>query len=161
MAQPLVNSPCWFPLTTPLTPECLLLTWNPSSLRGAILVHPGPRLHVNWPPPPHSIFPPPNGSPNSIVRPLKTTLRHRLHIVRNTYSSLPLLIDSNSKPGSFIGQRWSRWSWARCYSSHLNFLFGLTQCHWKTRPNLQPQIWGKTFCLYLSPTNHMKLSFKK
>jgi hypothetical protein len=28
-------------------PESPLLTWNPSSLRGAILVHPGPRLLVN------------------------------------------------------------------------------------------------------------------
>jgi hypothetical protein len=76
-----------------------------------------------------------------------------------TYSSLPLLIGPNSKPGSFIGHRWSRWSWARCYSSHLNFLFGLTQFQWKTRPNLQPQILGN--CLYLPRTNPMKLSFKK
>jgi hypothetical protein len=40
--NPLTNS-----LITPLVPESLLLTWNPSFLCGAILVHPGPRLLVN------------------------------------------------------------------------------------------------------------------
>ncbi len=89
MAQPLLtplaSSPCQFPLITPFVPEFLLLTWKPSFLCGAILVHPGPRLIVNWPPPPHSLFPPPNGFPNSIVRPSKTTSRHWLHLVRNTY----------------------------------------------------------------------------
>ncbi len=69
---------------TPFVPESLLLTWNPSFLCGAILIHPGPRLLVNWPPPPHSLFPPPNGFPNSIVCLSKTTSRHRLHLVRNT-----------------------------------------------------------------------------
>ncbi len=76
-------TPWWLPLIAPLVLQSLLLTWNPSFLCGAILVHPGPRLLVNWPPPPHSLFPPPNGSPNSIVRPSKTTSRHRLHLVRN------------------------------------------------------------------------------
>ncbi len=84
MAQPLVNFSCQFPSTTPLSSESLLLTWNPSSLRGAILIRPGPRLPVNWPAPPHSLFPPPNGFPNSIVRLSKMTSRHRLHLVRNT-----------------------------------------------------------------------------
>ncbi len=46
------------PLIIPLLPESLLLTWNPSFLYGAILVHPCPRLLVNWPPPPHTLFPP-------------------------------------------------------------------------------------------------------
>jgi hypothetical protein len=30
-----------------LIPLALLLNWKPSSLRGAILVHPGPRLLIN------------------------------------------------------------------------------------------------------------------
>ncbi len=47
------------PLITPLVPGSLSLTWNPSFLCGTILVHPGPRLLVNWPLPPHSLFPPP------------------------------------------------------------------------------------------------------
>jgi hypothetical protein len=51
------------PLITPLVPKFLSLTWNHSFLCGAILVHPGPRLLVNWPPPspfpPYSLFPPP------------------------------------------------------------------------------------------------------
>jgi hypothetical protein len=67
---PLANSLCWFPLTIPLSPESLLLSWNPSSLRGAILVHPGPRLLVNWPPPSHClpipISHPPRVSPNQL-----------------------------------------------------------------------------------------------
>ncbi len=33
-------------------PESLLLTWNPSFACGATPVHSGPRLLVNWPPPP-------------------------------------------------------------------------------------------------------------
>jgi hypothetical protein len=53
------DSPWQIPLITPLVPESLSLTWNPSFLCGVILVHPGPRLLVNWPPPPHSLFPPP------------------------------------------------------------------------------------------------------
>ncbi len=44
---PLANSPCQFPLLLPLFLESLLLTWNPSSLRGAVPVHPGLRLLVN------------------------------------------------------------------------------------------------------------------
>jgi hypothetical protein len=57
--SPLDNSSWQLPLITPLVPEPLSLTWNPSFLCGAILVHPGPRLLVSWPPPPHSLFPPP------------------------------------------------------------------------------------------------------
>ncbi len=49
-------------LITPLVPKSFSLTWNPSFLCGAIIVHPGPRLLVNWPPPPHSLFPPPTVS---------------------------------------------------------------------------------------------------
>ncbi len=88
MAQPLVlpiaGFPCQFPLLIPLSPKSLLLTWNPSSLRGATLVHPGPRLLVNWPTPPHSESPSPQGFPKSVERPSKTTSQHRLHIVQNT-----------------------------------------------------------------------------
>ncbi len=58
-------------------------------------VHLGPRLLVNWPPPPHSIlipspfpphsnFPTPRGFPKWIVRLTKTTSRLRLHRVRNS-----------------------------------------------------------------------------
>ncbi len=53
-------------------------------------VHPGPRLLVNWPPPPHSLpipphskFPSPQGIPNLVMRPAKTTSRSQLYIVRN------------------------------------------------------------------------------
>jgi hypothetical protein len=80
-----------------LSHKSLLLTWDPSSLRGAILVHPGPRLLVNWPPPPHSlpvpISRPPRVSPKLTMRPSKTTSRLRLHLVRNKYNSTSVLFD--------------------------------------------------------------------
>jgi hypothetical protein len=91
LLTPLVISPCQFPFV----PETLLLTWNPSFLCGAILVHPGPRLLVNWPPPPHSNFPPPRVSPNQLLRPSKTTSRPRLHIIRNTNAHPSLQIKKN------------------------------------------------------------------
>ncbi len=53
------RNPLIFPLIAPLVHGSLSLTWNPSFLCGAIHVHPGPRLLVNWPPLPHSLFPPP------------------------------------------------------------------------------------------------------
>ncbi len=69
------NSPCtWVPLTYL---ESLLFVWcdprPPWSQVACKLTSPSP-FH----------FPAPNGSPNSIVRPFKTTSRHRLHIVRNS-----------------------------------------------------------------------------
>ncbi len=75
------------PLITPLVPKFLSLTWNHSFLCGAILVHPGPRLLVNWPTPspfpPYSLFPPPT-VPQSSYAPSTTTSRHRLHLVWNS-----------------------------------------------------------------------------
>jgi hypothetical protein len=87
MAQFLVISLAGFPLPIPLANSLFLL--NPSYLLGipplvwCDPVHPGPRLLVNWPPPPHSNFPTPRGFPKSIVRLTKTTSRSRLDIVRN------------------------------------------------------------------------------
>jgi hypothetical protein len=47
------NSPfAWWTLPVP---ESLLLTWNHSFACGATPVHSGPRLLVNWPPPPLSL----------------------------------------------------------------------------------------------------------
>jgi hypothetical protein len=72
------------------------LSSNPSYLLGipplvwCDPVHPGPRLLVNWPPPPHSNFPSPQGIPSLIVCPTKTISRSRLHIVRNMYPRLIL-----------------------------------------------------------------------
>ncbi len=93
LITPLDNSPWyspWYlPLITPLVPEPLSLTWNPSFLCGAILVHPGPRLLVNWPSPPHSLpipFSHPQRFPNPIMRPSTTTSRHRLQLVRHNTS---------------------------------------------------------------------------
>ncbi len=86
LITPLVNLPFgWRPS---LVPESLSLTWNPSFLRGAILVHPGPRLLVNWPPPflpsPFS-FPAPQRFPISIMCLSTMTSRYRLHIVQYTH----------------------------------------------------------------------------
>ncbi len=69
-----LNNPLITPLIIPLLPEepssfpeFLLLIWNPSFACGAIPVHSGPRLLVNWPLPPSSVPPHshflPNGSP--------------------------------------------------------------------------------------------------
>ncbi len=84
MAQPLVNFSCQFPSTTPLSPESLLLTWNPSSLRGAILVRPGPRLLVNWPPHPHSLLPPPQWFPQFNCAPFSDDITTPTSLNRNT-----------------------------------------------------------------------------
>jgi hypothetical protein len=81
---PLVISFCQFPLPIPpctrdpLTYlESLLSMWcdprPPWSQVACKLTSPSPFS-------PHSLFPPPNGFPNSIVRPSKTTSRHRLHL---------------------------------------------------------------------------------
>jgi hypothetical protein len=89
--NPLIT-PWWIPLVIPLlpeepspVPESLLLTWNPSFACGAIPVHSGPRLLVNWPLPPFSFPPhshfPPRWFPNPIMCPPMTTSRPRLHIV--------------------------------------------------------------------------------
>ncbi len=92
MAQSPVIPLAGFPLLIPLAN--FLLPLNPSYLLGipplvwCDPVHPGPRLLVNWPPPPHSlpipISRPPRGFPKSIVRLTKTTSWSRLHIVRNS-----------------------------------------------------------------------------
>jgi hypothetical protein len=60
---------------------------------GAIPVHSGPRLLVNWPPPPlsHPIpFSRPQRFPIPIMCPSTTTLWHRLHIV--WYSPIKLFL---------------------------------------------------------------------
>jgi hypothetical protein len=83
---PLVNFPFgWRPS---LVPWSLSPTWNPSFLCGEILVHPGSRLLVNWPPPPLSLPIPishPQRFPIPIMCPSTTTSRHRLHIVRYSF----------------------------------------------------------------------------
>jgi hypothetical protein len=81
MAQFPVNSPCQLPLIHPFyllgIPHSV---WcdpcPPWSQVACKLTSPSPF-------PPHSLFPLPNGFPNSIVHPSKTTSRHRLHLVRN------------------------------------------------------------------------------
>ncbi len=96
MAQSFVIPLAGFPLLIPLAN--FLLPSNPSYLLGipplgwCDPVHPGPRLLVNWPPPPHPLhIPSPTqipiipGFPRSIVRPAKTTSRSRLHIVQNKF----------------------------------------------------------------------------
>ncbi len=84
---PLANSPCWFPwqLPFPWVPptylESLLSAWcDPRPPWSQVAC----KLTSLSPFPPHSNFPTPHGLPKSIVRPSKTTSRHRLHIVRNT-----------------------------------------------------------------------------
>ncbi len=79
LLTPFDNSPC---TRVPLTYlESLLSVWcdprPPWSQVAGKLTSPSP-----FP------FPAPNGSPNSIVRPPKTTSRHQLHLVRkNTFIS--------------------------------------------------------------------------
>ncbi len=84
---PLFNFPFAWPPSLVL--KSLSLTWSPSFVCGAIPVHSGPRLLVNWPPPSLSLpilpFPFPNGFPSPIMCPSTTTSRHRLHIVQYTY----------------------------------------------------------------------------
>ncbi len=92
---PLIT-PWWIPLVIPLlpeepspVPESLLLTWNPSFACGAIPVHSGPRLLVNWPLPPspfppHSHFPP-WWFPIPIMCPSTMTSLPRLHIAGYTF----------------------------------------------------------------------------
>ncbi len=81
---PLVNLPFgWRPS---LVPESVSLTWNHSFLCGAILVHPGLRMLVNWPPPPHSLpipFSFPQRFPIPIISPSTTTSWHQLHLVQH------------------------------------------------------------------------------
>jgi hypothetical protein len=62
MSEACGTIPLLIPLVIPLCLESpspvhepLLLTWNPSFAHGAIPVHSGPRLLVNWPPPPPSL----------------------------------------------------------------------------------------------------------
>jgi hypothetical protein len=84
-------SPCFFLLSIPLANS--LFSLSPSYLLGipplvwCDPVHLGPRLLVNWPPPPHSNFPTPRGFPKSTVCPTKTTSRSRLYIVWNNVNS--------------------------------------------------------------------------
>ncbi len=91
MAQSLVISLAGVPLLFPLANSSL--SSNPSYLleippfAWCDPIHPGPRLLVNWPPPPHSKFPSPLGIPNLIMRPAKTTSRSRLYIVWNSVNS--------------------------------------------------------------------------
>ncbi len=80
LLTPLVSSPCQLSLITPFVIESLLLTWNPSFLCGGILIHPGPRLLVNWPPPPHSLFLPPTVPPIQVC-----TLLRRHHYTNFTW----------------------------------------------------------------------------
>jgi hypothetical protein len=101
-AQSLVIPLAVFPLPFPLANSSL--SSNPSYLHGippfvwCDPVHPGLRLLVNWPPPPHPLpilspFPPhsipspisqsPLGFPQINSAPTKTTSRSRLYIVRN------------------------------------------------------------------------------
>ncbi len=85
MAQYPFYYPCWFPFAI-LLYQFLLLTWNPSfdvvlscppwSQVARKLTSPSPFLSL-------SKFPSPQGIPSLIVRPIKTTSRSRLHIVRN------------------------------------------------------------------------------
>jgi hypothetical protein len=81
-------SPCWFPFA--ISPcqflpflKSLLLTWNPSSC----VVRSRPpwsqvarKLTSPSPFPPHSKFPSPQGIPNLIMRPTKTTSRSQLYM---------------------------------------------------------------------------------
>jgi hypothetical protein len=88
---PLDNSP--FPRVPPTYLESLLFVWcdprPPWSQVARKLTSPSPF-------PPHSIFPPSNGSPNVIVRPFKMTSPHRLHIVRNSKDLNFLVCDNAS-----------------------------------------------------------------
>jgi hypothetical protein len=119
--SPLIT-PWWIPLIIPLlpeepspVPESLLLTWNPFFACGAIPVHSGPRLLVNWPLPPSSFPPhphfPPQWFPNPNMCPPKTTSRPRLHIVGYSYPlptiSRKLLAVTVSSPSPISLIDWS------------------------------------------------------
>ncbi len=96
-------SPCWFPSANspcqfPPFLESLLLGILPLVWCDPVL--PGPRLLVDWPPPPHSLpiqISRPPGVPQINCAPTKTTSRSRLYIIWNTSGSpmdvlpLPLL----------------------------------------------------------------------
>jgi hypothetical protein len=92
-------------LITPLVPESLSLTWNPSFLCGAILVHPGPRLLVNCSPPPHSLFPPPtvpqsNYAPfyNDITTPTSLSSAHKFYpTCFSLYIKIGTFVDNSFK----------------------------------------------------------------
>jgi hypothetical protein len=96
MAQLLVIPLASFPLLFSLANSSL--SSNPSYLLGippfmwCNPVHPGPRLLVNWPLPPHSKFPSPQGIPSLIVRLTKTTSRSRLRIVQNNGDQFSMFI---------------------------------------------------------------------
>jgi hypothetical protein len=104
MTQFLVFPLAGSPLPSPLATCNSLFLLNPSYLLGipplvwCDPVHPGPRLLVNWPPPPHSNFQTPRGFPKSIVCLTKTTSRSRLHIVRNT----PLVMSLSPHSHTFV-----------------------------------------------------------
>ncbi len=85
MAQFPFSLPLLVSLSVPLSIPFYLLGIPPFAWCDP--VHLGPRLLINWTPPPHSLPIPNSQHPRSIVRPTKTTSRLRLHRVRNTSSS--------------------------------------------------------------------------